>query len=207
MPCPSLRRTRSWSNGAALLMFFLSSLQAVEDSTVVFSSYLGGGEWDSGDAIAISESGEIYITGSTSSVNFPTANAYQSTCSLGSLGSCSDAIVVKLDPTGTKLLYSTYFGYGGNEEGRDIAVDRQGNAYIAGYRDSAAIVAKFNPEGQLVWGSTVYGSPITIAHAIAVDESGNVYVAGETLSDRFKTNNALQPAPGAPVSGADASMV
>jgi hypothetical protein len=98
-------------------------------SALVYSTYLGGsGEFDQGRDIAVDGDGSAYVTGETSSTDFPTtAGAVQPT-----LSSSEDSFVTKLDPTGSTLLYSTYLGGGGSEMGRGIAVDGIGNAYVTG---------------------------------------------------------------------------
>jgi hypothetical protein len=96
-------------------------------SGVVFSTYLGGSGNDFAGGIALDSSGNIYLAGQTDSPNFPTKNAY-STASSGFL----DAFIAKFGPFGTNLLYSSYLGGGGDDSGNAIAVDNNGNAYVAG---------------------------------------------------------------------------
>ena len=94
-------------------------------SALVYSTYLGGGTAatqggganDEGHAIAVDNNGNAYITGSTASTDFPTVNAVQPNYGGG------DAFVTKLNATGTALVYSTYLGGGGYDEGNGIAVD------------------------------------------------------------------------------------
>ena len=76
--------------------------------------------------------GNAYVTGSTDSTNFPTANPLQAT----SWRRQQDAFVTKLNPAGSALVYSTYLGGSGDDEGYGIAVDAAGNAYVTGYTDS-----------------------------------------------------------------------
>jgi hypothetical protein len=116
----------------------------VIDPVLIYSSYLGGGDWDFGDAIAVDAAGAIYVTGWTSSVNFPTKNSIQPPPtpdpfrpSASTRG--ADVFVTKIDPSSTgegSLVYSTYIGGTGNDEARAIAVDGAGNAYIAGWTNS-----------------------------------------------------------------------
>ena len=101
-------------------------------SILVYSTFLGGSGSDSGSGIAIDALGNAYVTGGTNSINFPTtAGAFQPT-----FGGWSDAFVTKLDPTGSALLYSTYLGGSGAEEGHGIAVEADGSAYVTGGRRS-----------------------------------------------------------------------
>jgi len=176
-------------------------------SALVYSTYLGGSSDDVGYGIAVDSSGNAYVTGSTSSANFPTANALQPT-----FGGYSDAFVSKLNAAGSALVYSTYLGgSGGSEYGHSIAVDSSGSAYVTGYTDSAsfptasplqatygggyldAFVAKLNAAGSaLVYSTYLGGSGEDRGDSVAVDSSGNVYVAGFTLSTNFPTASPLQ---------------
>ena len=99
-------------------------------SALVYSTYLGGNGSDVAEGIAVDSSGNAYVTGSTNSTNFPTANPLQS--AIG--GSGQNAFVTKLNPTGSSLAYSTYLGGSGNagDGGTGIAVDSAGNAYFTG---------------------------------------------------------------------------
>jgi len=106
------------------------------DGAVVYSTYLGGADSDTGFGIAADSSGNAYITGSTSSSNFPTMNPIQSTIGPPQSGFQQDVFVTKLNSQGSALIYSTYLGGSGFEAGRDITVDSANNAYVTGYSDS-----------------------------------------------------------------------
>ena len=116
-----------------------------DGSSLVYSTYLAGSGWDYGYAIAVDSSGSAYITGNTSSNDFPiTKGAYQTLCwpspstppgtvTRASCGSNqSSAFVTKLNPAGTGLVYSTFLGGYGASVGTAIAVDSAGRAYVAG---------------------------------------------------------------------------
>src|SRR6266852_6135837 len=126
---------------------------SVAGSALVYSTYLGGSgngtDGDFGNGIAVDASNNAYVTGFTSSPNFPLASPIQATllpqtCTFEYYGytytiPCSNtAFVTKLNPSGSALLYSTYLGAsgGGLEDGRGIAVDNTGNAYITGFTPS-----------------------------------------------------------------------
>lgn len=102
--------------------------------TLLYLTYLGGSQDDGVAAIAVDAAGNAYITGGTSSPDFPTVNPYQA--AYGGVGGSAmrtgDAFVAKLGPTGNKLLYSTYLGGNQDDIGLAIAIDRSGNAYVAG---------------------------------------------------------------------------
>lgn len=174
---------------------------------LAYATYLGGGVDDQALAVAADAGGNAILTGFTDSTNFPTANAFQPLYS----GSSSDAFVTKLNTTGSALVYSTYLGGAGDEQGNAVAVDTQGNAYVAGVTSSSnfptvgpgattlhgsrdAFVTKFGTLGGLPAGSTLLGgSDLDEARAIAVDPSGNAYIAGMTFSTDFPTTaGALQ---------------
>ena len=105
----------------------------VIDPTLVYSTYLGGGGDDSGSSIAIDNSGNVYVTGTTASVNFPTKGpAFANNKGL------ADIFVTRIDPTGANIIYSTYIGGSGLDRADGIAVDGSGNAFVVGRVDSTS---------------------------------------------------------------------
>jgi hypothetical protein len=172
--------------------------QLVIDPVLSYSTYLGGRGSDRGSAIAVDSSGNVYITGYTSSTNFPTKGPIQPSSAGG-----ADVFVTKLNPTGTALVYSTYLGGSNQDIGNAIAVDSAGNAYVTGSTTSAnfptmsplqghlnggedAFLLKLNPAGTaLVYSTYLGGSALDVAYGIAVDGSGNAYVTGTTPSTDF----------------------
>lgn len=102
-------------------------------SALVYSSFLGGSESEIGEGIAVDDLGNVYVTGDTSSLDFPTANPIQNSCGCD----FGDAFVVKLNSTGSALVYATYLGGNADEWGYGIAVDGAGNAYVTGETDSS----------------------------------------------------------------------
>ncbi len=103
----------------------------IDPTLLLYSTYLGGSEDDRGYSIAVDGAGNVYVTGQTSSTNFPTQNAYRGTFGGGSV----DAFVTKIDITksgAASLVYSTYLGGEFEDHGRGIAVDGAGNAYVTG---------------------------------------------------------------------------
>jgi hypothetical protein len=185
---------------------FVTKLNAA-GSAVVYSTYLGGSDSDSGLGLAVDSTGNAYVTGTTVSTNFPTVNAVQST---SGGGGWSDAFVAKLNATGSALVYSTYLGGNRADSARSIAVDSTGNAYVTGYTESPnfptanalqsamgppadAFVTKFNPAGSvLVYSTYLGGTGQEGGEGIAVDSAGNAFVTGFTDSNNFPTANALQ---------------
>lgn len=122
----------------------------VIDSVLSYSTYLGGSGFDGGFAIAVDSSGSAYVTGFTDSSDFPTANPFEAFHS-----NSQNAMVAKLNPAGTALVYSSYFGGSsnltyGSQAGAGVAVDASGNAYIAGYTHSCDFPAvnAFQPRSE-----------------------------------------------------------
>jgi hypothetical protein len=167
-------------------------------SALVYSTFLGGTGPEFGDGIAVDTSGSAYVTGSTSSPDFPTTvGAFDTTQDVGS----SDAFVTKLNPSGSALVYSSFLGGTQLDQGNDIAVDPNGSAYVTGFTLSAnfpitadafdttqssseVFVTKLNPSGSapLVYSSFLGGDIEDLAFGIAVDTFGNAYVTGFTFS-------------------------
>src|SRR5207253_1607757 len=101
----------------------------------VFSTYLGGNGIDIGFGIALDSGGNVYLTGVTTSTNFPvTTNAVSTNLNSAAYFGhyTNDAFVVKLDSTGARLLFSTYLGGSGADRGQSVAVDSSGNAIVVG---------------------------------------------------------------------------
>src|SRR5262249_11676713 len=99
---------------------------------LVYSTYLGSGS-DTGSGIAVNSSGDAFVTGSTSSSNFPTTTGALQTALQGT----HNGFVTELNPTGNRLVYSTYLGGSGNDTGSGIAVDAAGDAFLTGSTSSS----------------------------------------------------------------------
>jgi hypothetical protein len=109
---------------------FVTKLNAT-GSALVYSTYLGGSGTDEGYGVAVDESGTVYVTGTTDSIDFPTTpGAIQS--ALGGGSGDQDAFMAWIDAAGHSLVYSTYLGGSREEKARGIGIDRQGNAYVVG---------------------------------------------------------------------------
>ena len=178
-------------------------------SALVYSTYLGGSGGDGVNGIALDLAGNAYLTGYTQSEDFPTVNPLQAT-----LKGPSNAFVAELNSAGSALVYSTYLGGSGSDQGNAIAVDASGNAYVSGYTGSTnfptvnplqatnkgaapltqnAFVSKLNPAGAaLVYSTYLGGSVEESASGIGVDFSGNAYLVGDTWSKDFPTVNPVQ---------------
>jgi hypothetical protein len=176
-------------------------------NVLVYSTYLGGSAGDYSSDIGVDGGGNIYITGATASANFPVYNAYQSVYGGGTF----DALVAKLDNSGSALQYSTFLGGSGLEWGRGITVSHDGDAYVAGYTSSNnyplqnalqstygggvndAFVTRLNSSGSTLLYSTYLGGSLDDSGwDIAIDNEGNAYIGGKTNSTNFPTQNACQ---------------
>ena len=195
----------------------------VIDPSLIYSSYLGGsgqanagtlayGTGDSVNAIALDQDGNEYLTGASTSQDFPATNdAFMSPCS--NEGTCGGpAFVTKLDGRTGAIIYSTLLGgsggagMGADDEGNGIAVDQFGNAYIAGATSSSGFpttpgalfpkciacqpvpfVTKLSADGSsLVYSTLLEQSGVTdFANAIAIDEAGGAYVTGIMQGNAF----------------------
>src|SRR5439155_1727170 len=114
-----------------------TSRTLVIDPALFYSTFIGGSDSDSPSGITVDADGNAYVTGFTSSTDFPTtAGAFQ-TANAGQMQP-QDVFVTKLDPTGSTLVYSTYLGgRNGSDGAARIAVDTFGNAYVAGITSSS----------------------------------------------------------------------
>jgi hypothetical protein len=181
---------------------FVTKLNSLGNS-LVYSTYLGGGDSDESAAITVDNSGNAYITGHTESSDFPTENPYQTN------QGDADAFVTKLNSLGNDLVYSTYLGGSSTDRSYAISADSSGNAYIAGWTfssdfptqgeyqtdqgDADAFVTKLNSSGDnLIYSTYLGGSLNDYGYAISVDSSGNAYIVGNTQSADFPTEGEYQ---------------
>lgn len=205
---------------------FLAAISPFQSGTasLLYSSYLGGtgdssdGTGDVGLAIATDSSDLVYVTGNTSSSDFPTTSGAFQTTSSG-----SPAFVSKFDTSqsgAASLIYSTYLGGSGGDEGRGIAVDVNGYAFVGGATASGdfpttsgalqaslvstssdGFISRLNPTGTALGYATYLGGSCASGdsiNSIGLDFQGNSYVAGDTCSTDFPTepSGALQTALG-----------
>ncbi len=174
---------------------------------LVYSTFLGGGGNEIGNGIAVDETGAVYVTGNTSSTDFPLTSPVQSTYG----GGDKDAFVTKLAPAGNALVYSTYLGGSGFDQGFAITVDTAGSAYVAGtagspdfpvhaaYQSALAgtcdgFVAELTPAGAMAYSTYLGGTGASGdgAYGIAIDAEGSAYITGNTYSADFPTRSPYQ---------------
>ncbi len=181
------------------------SIPLVIDPTISYCSYLGGTSTTAITGVALDSSANLYVTGWTQAVDFPTHGAYQAVNAGG-----VDVIVAKINAAGSGLLYASYIGGNGYDKGAAIAVDNLGQAYITGSTASTnfplvssnratrggsttAFVLKLNAAGNLLlYSGYLGGTNWETGTAIAVDSSYNAYIAGDTQSTDFPTKKGTQ---------------
>jgi hypothetical protein len=193
-----VKRGDKW--GIALASY--DKTQALIIDPLVYSTYIGGSDWDEGYGIALDGSGNAYVTGRTRSTDYDvTGGAFQTTGG----GTWWDVFVTKLNASGSGLVYSTYIGGSSEDWGLGIAVDGSGNAYVTGGTGSTdyhvtagafqathggggvdVFVTKLNASGSdLLYSTYIGGSDADEGFGIAADSSGNVYVTGRTRSTDY----------------------
>jgi len=185
---------------------------ASSGNVLMYSTYLGGGESESGNAIAVDASGSAIVTGVTSSFDFPTQNAFQT--DQGGV----DGFVTKFSPSGDAVLFSTYLGGGLADQANDVALDASGDAYLTGWTYSTdfptqnpyqaslgelilvpgsvgpdVFVTKLGSSGDaLIYSTYIGGGHDDRGAAIAVDANGHAYVTGVSYGANYPVKNPYQ---------------
>lgn len=186
---------------------FQAGLAGAEDAFIVkfnnagvrlWATYYGGLSNDWGYGVSIDAANNIFICGSTSSLNFPAIAAFQ-----GTMGGVDDAFLARLDPTTGFPVWSTYYGGTQSDQGAAIATDALGNVFIETYAWSANAIStggayqtvrkgmtdvaliKFTNTGSRVWGTYLGGNNVEEPGGIAVDANNNIIVAGDTYGTDF----------------------
>lgn len=172
---------------------------------LVYATYLGGVDYDSAFGICVDKKGAAYITGVTDSSDFPTKNAFDD-----EFGAHRDGFVLKLNPAGNQLEFSTFLGGFGDDQSIDIALDSKGAIFVTGATESLdfpvknalqsqlnqfkdAFVTKINKNGKdLVYSTYLGGAHVDYGTKIVVDKTGAIIVAGTSFSVDFPTKKALQ---------------
>jgi hypothetical protein len=192
-----------------------------DGSSLLYSTYVGGSAIEFAGDIAVDAAGAAYLTGSSASDDYPTRNAFRSRRRPGQCGlppilvtQCSDAVVTKLNPSGSAIEYSTYLigaeagdnsgviGYGGEA----IAVDAGGRVIVAGddglsradipttpgalrigSGDSGTFIFKLAPDGSREFSALLTANNTTGPRSLALDAIGNIYLYGVTFATNFPT--------------------
>ena len=184
-------------------------LPLVIDPVISYATYMGGTGLGAVTGVALDSSGNLYAAGWTESLNFPIVLAEQAANAGG-----VDAFVVKVNPSGSGLIYATYIGGRGDDRAAAIALDSSGEAYVAGATSSSnfpivaaarptlggsksAFVLKLNAAGNtLLFSTYLGGTTYDMGTAIAVDATGHAYIAGDTQSADFPVIGPFQAAIG-----------
>ncbi|HYI98021.1 MAG TPA: SBBP repeat-containing protein [Bryobacteraceae bacterium] len=175
---------------------------------MLWTSYLGGRQVDVGRSIAVDESGNAYVVGTTNSPEFPMRNAAYET-----FAGTFDAFLTKISSDGQQFLYSTFLGGSQYDDALDVAVNAQGDAYVAGQtlsfdlpvRNAFAtapagggqdtfVVKLATTRTNVFYFTYVGGNGVDLATGLAIDAQGNAYVCGGTTSTVFPLQSPLQPA-------------
>jgi len=185
---------------------FVTKLDA--NGVIAFSTYLGGSGSDSLSAIAVDPLANVYVAGTSSSTNFPAFNALQP-----SLQGTTSAVIAKLNPSGSSLLFSTYLGGGANFNitgAQGVALGLDNSIWVVGYcgplfptvnpiqqsfggSATDAFIAKLDNSGStLLFSTFLGGNGEDSATGIAVDKFGNILVTGSTISGNFPLVSPLQ---------------
>ena len=176
------------------------------DPVLDFSGYHGGSADDIPASVAVDSDGNLYVAGTTGSMDFPLKNPAQDTLAGGGNPN-GDVFVTKLDPTGSTILYSTYLGGTAGDIAHGIAVDSMGRAVITGATFSldfpsttgayqsdcsgnCAFVTKLSADGSQLLYSTLIGRGS--GEAVALDSANRASVLGRTSSPDFPVKNAFQ---------------
>lgn len=173
------------------------------DLTVAWSTYIGSTKDDDGNGIGVDTVGNCIILGTSKKNNYPMLNAWQPV-----YGGAGDVVISKFSTTGN-LLWSTYAGGSGTEDGNSIAVDRAGNVIATGYTLSTAFplvnatqsvfggthdafILRYTNSGKCLFSTYYGGSGTEHARSIAVDNAGSAFIVGSTSSTNLLLVNAIQ---------------
>jgi uncharacterized protein (TIGR03437 family) len=193
---------------------FVLKLNAAGDG-ILWSAFFGGSGRDAGYGLSVSVDGFTHITGYTQSADFPTTGS----AAQGEIGDgeapLGDAFVVRLAPGGDTLMYSSFLGGSGRDEGRGIALGPSSDMFVTGVTESSdfpvsdrayqdrigadvgtdAFVTRLASAGpEILYSTYIGGASNDAASAITLDSMGYAYITGFTLSDDFPTRSAFQPA-------------
>ena len=185
----------------------LSNLPQTDvSSNIMLATVFGGGAFDSGWATGVGPDGSIFVTGNTSSTDFPkTTGAYDT-----SLSGSSDAFIVKIDPNDGHRVYATYLGGSSSDGGETIAVNSNGEAYIAGFTRSldfplrggpisssptGGFLAKLNANGNDLLYSSYIGNNCPVnstceVSSLAIDSNESVYMIRQVTPQSFQQASA-----------------
>ena len=200
-----------------VVQFDIAEYYNIEDIIIdpfrLWATYYGGSDGDGGYKICTDNSGNLYVTGSTSSSNFPTktlTGAYNQTTYGGGSLYGGDVFILKFNSSGARL-WATYYGGSDGDWGGGICTDNSGALYVSGGTESTnfptqtltgaynqttygggidardVFILKFNSSGARLWATYYGGSATDGGGSICIDNSGNIHVTGQTYSSDFPT--------------------
>jgi hypothetical protein len=175
---------------------FISKFSA--NGELLLSTFFGGSERDEGRGIELGSKGEIFVSGTTTSLDFPTVNAQQPIYGGGN----GDAFLAKLNPSASKIEFSTYAGGSGEDWAYGIKRDRDGTIVMGAFSFSAdypvlaaaqvihggdrdGVLSRYDATGKLLFATYHGGSGMDDLRDIALDPAGNIYFSGYTQSEDF----------------------
>ena len=194
---------------------FVAELSA-DGSRLLYSTFIGGSSAEAAGGLALNHDGSVVITGFTGSADFPTTPGAVGSTFHGGAGTFqdvpADAFAARLNPRGSRLVYSTYLGGSADDAGNSVALDDAGNAYYTGFTASPEFpttlgavktsldpgttlngyVTTLDPAGRMKWSTYLGGNGRDSAWGIDVDSSHHVYVSGSTIGGFPVTAGAVQ---------------
>lgn len=174
-------------------------------SSRVWATYYGGPDYDLANCALTDSAGNSYIAGNTNSTSGMTLGGYQNTYG----GGTYDAFLAKFDPSGNRI-WATYYGNNNNDFASSLAIDPNGNIFLAGGTSSQsgiasggfqntygggsydAMLIKFDANGNRMWSTYYGGTGWEEANGVATDPSGNVYLSGFTNSTNGIASGGFQ---------------
>jgi hypothetical protein len=198
-----LRVVNAWQSSLAGSVDAFVAKLTPGGTSIVYCTYLGGSGDDRAFGIAADASGNAYVTGWTTSADFPQVRGLRLT-----FGGGKDVFIAKLDPSGT-VVFSSFYGGSGQDCGNAIAVDSAGHIFVAGETDSAnlslkdailsslagasdAFLLELDSNDLIQFATYLGGRYSDRALAVAVDGNGAVYLTGATASPNFPRANSFQ---------------
>jgi hypothetical protein len=188
--------------------------ELVIDPVLLYSTYLGGGGFDWCQGVAVDKDSNAYVVGYTNSLNFPGSSPIQASLK----GAANDAFVVKLNPSGTEIMYRSWIGGEADDSATAIAVDKDGGALIVGNTSSNnfpttsgvlqptkgtgrdAFLVRLNMAGSsLMYSSYLGANGEDQLNGLAIDATGNAYIAGQTTSTNLPATGIQTSRKGSPM--------
>jgi hypothetical protein len=167
------------------------------DGKLMYSTYIGGSKSEIGFGISVTGSSSVYITGITSSADFPVKSAYQDSIKDG-----DDVFLLKFDILDNTLVFSTYLGGNGEDKPLDIKPDNSENIYVCGYTKSSdfpvfntinstsngkqeGFITKFRNNGEIIYSRLIGGNENDGVAGIDVNDKNELWFTGNSSTTGF----------------------